>query len=77
MKEYLKRMIQLGEITIINSLTPILTWVLLGFIANNKNLINIFSLTYSVQFLPYMFLALFVTGNIIGNKKKILDNGYI
>ena len=77
MKEYLKRMIQIGEITIINSLTPILTWVILGFITYNKNLINIFSLTYSIQFIPYLLLALFVTGNIIGNKKNKLDKGYI
>lgn len=69
MKEYLKRIIKLGEITLINSLMPILTWILLGVNTRNANLIKIFSLTYSAQFIPYLLLALFVTGNIVGSKK--------
>lgn len=74
---HFKRMCKLGKITIINSLVHILTWVFIGAVVGNKELINIFSLTYSLQFLPYMLLNLLVSGNIIGNEKHTISKDAI
>lgn len=73
MNYYLKRMCRLGVITIINSCIPILTWIILGIITEDKTLINIFSLTYSVQFLPHLLASAFVIGNIIGKEKNTIN----
>lgn len=66
-------MCRLGVITIINSCIPILTWIILGIITEDKTLINIFSLTYSVQFLPHLLASAFVIGNIIGKEKNTIN----
>src|SRR5574344_205012 len=55
------------------SAVPIISWLLLGLIID-KNLVNIFSLTYPVQFVYLFLLSLFGTAPNI-NEKRDKDNG--
>lgn len=50
------------------SFIPIISWFLLGIIVD-KNLINIFTLTYPLQFIYYILKSIFSTGANI-NKEK-------
>ena len=55
------------------SFVPILSWFLFGIIVD-KNLINIFTLTYPLQFIYYIIKSIFSTGdNISKGKDKNKD----
>lgn len=62
----------------ITSIVPILSWFTLGIILDN-NLINVFSLTYPLQCLMGMIVAIFGVGANISiykdNNKNAADNG--
>lgn len=55
------RLLRVGFDTLLISLTPILGWFLLGILVD-KNLINIFSLVYPMQFIINFIRSLFGTG---------------
>lgn len=66
----MKRLLQISFDTLLSSLTPIIIWNALGFILT-KDLVIIFSLTYPIQFLFYIFYYMFSVGpNITAEKKK-------
>lgn len=52
---------------------PIISWFLLGIIVD-KNLINIFTLTYPLQFIYYIIKSIFSTGTNISKEKDKNEN---
>lgn len=76
----MKRLLRVGLDTSLLSLIPVLSWFALSFIID-KNLINVFTLTYPIQFIYYMLKSIFSTGaNICKQKEKdeyAVGNGII
>lgn len=69
----MKRLLRISFDLSLLSFIPIILWFLLGIIVD-KNLINIFTLTYPLQFLYYIFRSVFSTGaNISKEKDKNKD----
>ena len=64
----MKRLLKISFDLSLLSFIPIISWFLLGIIVN-KNLINIFTLTYPLQFIYYILKSVFSTGANI-NKEK-------
>lgn len=66
----MKRLLKISFDLYLLSFIPIISWFLLGIIVN-KNLINIFTLTYPIQFIYYILKSVFSTGaNICKEKDK-------
>ncbi len=57
----MNRLLRIGFDTFLTSVTPILGWFLLGILVD-KNLINIFSLIYPIQFIISAIQSVFGTG---------------
>ena len=69
----MKRLLRISFDLSLLSFIPIILWFLLGIIVD-KNLINIFTLTYPLQFIYYIFRSVFSTGaNISKEKEKNKD----
>ena len=69
----MKRLLRISFDLSLLSFIPIILWFLLGIIVD-KNLINIFTLTYPLQFVYYIFRSIFSTGaNISKEKDKNKD----
>ena len=68
----MKRLLKISFDTLLGSVFPILSWIVLSFILD-KNLINVFSLTYPLQFVGWMLGSIFATGANI-NKEKDKNN---
>lgn len=69
----MNRLLRISFNTLLNSLLPILMWILLGEIIN-KNIVNIFTITYSFQFIITLLVSIFGTGaNITAEKEQIKD----
>jgi len=69
----MKRLLRISFDLSLLSFIPIILWFLLGIIVD-KNLINIFTLTYPLQFIYYIFRSIFSTGaNISKEKDKNKD----
>ena len=71
----MKRLLQISLDTLLISVLPIITWLLLGFIVN-KDISNVFSLTYPLQFFYLLFVNIFAIGPNI-TAKKIKDNSIV
>lgn len=69
----MKRLLRIGFDLSLLSFIPILSWFLLGIIID-KNLINIFTLTYPLQFIYYILKSVFSTGANISKEKDKNDN---
>jgi len=68
-----KRLLRISFDLSLLSFIPIISWFLLGIIVD-KNLINIFTLTYPLQFIYYIIKSIFSTGaNISKEKDKNKD----
>ncbi len=65
----MKRLLRIGFNTFIQSIIPILSWFLLGFTLD-ANLVNIFSITYPVQFISNIIKEIFGTGANIKQEKE-------
>ncbi len=66
----MKRLLQISLDTLLSSIMPIITWMFLGFIFT-KEISNVFSLTYPLQFVYLLFVSLFGIGpNITEQKLK-------
>ena len=66
----MKRLLKIGFDIFITSFTPIITWFLIGIIIN-KDLINVFSLTYPLQCLMGIIISIFGVGaNVSGIRDK-------
>ncbi len=73
----MKRLLRIGASTFVLSIVPIISWFLLGLTLDG-NLVNIFSLTYPVQFVFSLFICVFASGANIkqakeGNKNAVLS----
>src|SRR5574344_753784 len=64
----MKRLLRISFDLSLLSFIPIISWFLLGIIVD-KNLINIFTLTYPLQFIYYILKSIFSTGANISKKK--------
>ena len=76
----MKRLLRIGFDIFINSFTPIITWFLIGIIIN-KDLANVFTLTYPIQCLMGIIVSIFGVGaNVCAFKEQdetIVDNGIL
>lgn len=74
----MKRLFRVSFDILITSIVPIISWFLLGIILDN-NLINVFSLTYPLQCIMGMIIAIFGTGANISiykdKNKNAANNG--
>lgn len=64
----MKRLLRISFDLSLLSFIPIISWFLLGIIVD-KNLINIFTLTYPLQFIYYIFKSIFSTGANVSKEK--------
>ena len=64
----MKRLLRISSNLAVFSLIPILSWFMLGLIVD-KNLINIFTLTYPFQFICGLMKSIFATGANISKEK--------
>ena len=55
----MNRLLRISFDTLLTSLTPILGWFLLGILVD-KNLINIFSLIYPIQFIILIIKIVYI-----------------
>ena len=69
----MKRLLRIGFDLSLLSFIPILSCFLLG-ITVDKNLINIFTLTYPLQFIYYILKSVFSTGANISKEKDKNEN---
>ena len=69
----MKRLLRIGFDLSLLSFIPILSWFLLG-ITVDKNLINIFTLTYPLQFIYFILKSVFSTGANISKEKDNNEN---
>ncbi len=64
----MKRLLRVSLDTALLSFIPVLSWFMLSILVD-KNLINVFTLTYPIQFIYYMFKSIFSTGANISKEK--------
>lgn len=64
----MKRLLRISFDLSLLSFIPIILWFLIGIIVD-KSLINIFTLTYPLQFIYYIFRSVFSTGANISKEK--------
>lgn len=66
----MKRLLRISLDSLLTSTLPIIMWVLLGII-ENKNITNVFTLTYPIQFIITLLISIFGSGaNINATKSK-------
>ena len=64
----MKRLLRVSFNQAIFSFIPILSWIVLGLVLD-KNLANVFTLTYPLQFIWQIFKSIFATGANISKEK--------
>ena len=69
----MKRLLKIGFDLSLLSFIPVISWFLLGIIVD-KNLINIFTLTYPLQFIYYILKSIFSIGANINKEKDNNQN---
>ncbi len=69
----MKRLLRISFDLSLLSFVPIISWFLIGIIVD-KNLINIFTLTYPLQFIYYIVKSIFSTGANISKEKDKNEN---
>ena len=69
----MKRLLRISFDLSLLSFIPIISWFLLGIIID-KSLINIFTLTYPLQFIYYIIKSIFSTGANISKEKDKNEN---
>lgn len=69
----MKRLLKISFDLSLLSFIPVLSWFFLGIIVD-ENLINIFTLTYPIQFINYILKSIFSTGANISKEKDKNDN---
>ena len=69
----MKRLLRISFDLSLLSFIPIISWFLLGIIVD-KNLINIFTLNYPLQFIYYIIKSIFSTGANISKEKDKNEN---
>lgn len=72
----MKRLLRISFNSAIFSLIPILSWFMLGLLVD-KNLINVFTLTYPLQFIWALMKSIFATGANISKEKDKNNNAVL
>ncbi len=72
----MKRLLRISFNSAVFSFIPILSWFALGLIVD-KNLINVFTLTYPIQFIWAMMKSIFGTGANISKEKDKNENAVL
>jgi len=76
----MKRLLRISLDTLLMSTMPIIMWILLGIILD-KNITNVFTLTYPIQFIIILILSIFGTGPNVNatknNKQYLVDSNII
>lgn len=72
----MKRLLRISFDSAIFSLIPILSWFMLGLLVD-KNLINVFTLTYPLQFIWALMKSIFATGANISKEKDKNNNAVL
>ena len=72
----MKRLLRISFDLAIFSLVPILSWFMLGIIVD-KNLVNVFTLTYPLQFIWALIKCIFGTGANINKEKDKNENAVL
>lgn len=72
----MKRLLRISFNSAIFSLIPILSWFMLGLIVD-KNLVNVFTLTYPLQFIWALMKSIFATGANISKEKDKNENAVL
>lgn len=72
----MKRLLRISLNSAIFSLIPILSWFILGLIVD-KNLVNVFTLTYPLQFIWALIKSIFATGANLHKEKDKNDNAVL
>ena len=72
----MKRLLRISFNSAVFSFIPILSWFALGLIVD-KDLTNVFTLTYPIQFIWAMMKSIFGTGANISKEKDKNENAVI
>lgn len=72
----MKRLLRISFNQAILSFIPIISWIILGLILD-KNLANVFTLTYPLQFIWTIFRSVFATGANISKEKDKNENAVL
>ena len=72
----MKRLLRISFNSAIFSLIPILSWFMLGLLVD-KNLVNVFTLTYPLQFIWALMKSIFATGANISKEKDKNNNAVL
>lgn len=72
----MKRLLRISLDTLLMSTLPIIMWVLLGIVVN-KNVTNVFTLTYPIQFITTLLVSIFGSGANINATKSNRNNFYL
>lgn len=76
----MKRLLRISLDTLLISTMPIIMWILLGIILD-KNITNVFTLTYPIQFAITLLLSIFAIGPNVNatknNKQYLIDSNII
>lgn len=72
----MKRLFRIAGSTLMLSLFPMLSWLMLGIVLDS-NLINVFSLSYPIQFLFLVLLSIFATGANIKQIKEKNEDAFL
>lgn len=72
----MKRLLRISFNQAIFSFIPVLSWIMLGLILD-KNLANVFTLTYPLQFIWSIFKSIFATGANISKEKDKNENAVL
>ncbi len=66
----MKRLFRIGAGKLIFSLMPLLSWLCLSYVLGDNRISNVFSLTYAIQFVYSLFVAMFGSGANIRREKE-------
>ena len=69
----MKRLLRISFNIAFFSFTPILSWFMLGILVD-KNLVNVFTITYPIQFIYLMLKSIFATGANISKEREKDEN---
>ncbi|MBQ2937861.1 MAG: hypothetical protein IJE05_03140 [Clostridia bacterium] len=69
----MKRLLRISLDTLLMSTLPIVMWVLLGIVVN-KDITNVFTLTYPIQFITTLLVSIFGSGANINATKSDRNN---
>lgn len=72
----MKRLLRISFNQAIFSFIPVISWILLGLVLD-KNLANVFTLTYPIQFIWQMGRSVFGTGANISKEKEKNENAVL